>query len=69
MVMAKLYTHFVRAEARAEFYEKGITKGYAKGYARGFREGERRMMALWKGWNARRLQAKQAGRPFTEPEP
>ena len=26
-------------------------------------------MARWKGWNARRLQAKQAGQPFTEPEP
>ena len=77
MVLAKLYTDRVRAEAWAEGWEKGYAEGkakaraqgYAEGYARGFREGERRTMAFWKGWNARRKQAEQAGRPFTEPEP
>ena len=69
MVMEKLYTHFVRDEARAEFYEKGKTKGYAKGYVRGFRAGERKTQARWREWNARRKQAERAGLPFTEPEP
>lgn len=65
MVLAKLYTNLVRAEARAE----GWAEGYAEGYAQGLREGEQKMLALWRGWNARRLQAKSAGQPFTEPEP
>ena len=89
MVLAKLYTDRVRAEAwakgyergkaealaqayeesKAEGYEIGYQEGYEIGYAIGFREGERRMMARWQGWNARRKQAERAGLPFTEPEP
>lgn len=69
MVLAKLYTDRVRAEAWAKGYDKGMAEGYEIGYAIGFREGERRTMAFWKGWNARRKQAEQAGQPFNEPEP
>ena len=65
MVLAKLYTDRIRAEAYAE----GWAEGYAEGYAQGFREGQQRMLTQWRDWNARRKQAVQAGQPFTDPEP
>lgn len=73
MVLAKLYTDLVRAEAWAEGWEKGCaegkTAGYAKGYTQGISEGREEMRALCRDWTARRKQAERAGRPFTEPEP
>ena len=53
MVLAKLYTDRVRAEARSE----------------GRQEGRSEERVEWEAWNERRLVAEREGRPFTEPTP
>ena len=65
MVLAKLYTDRVRAEAR----EAGRKEGYEAARAQGKTEGMQEMLARWRNWNRRRKAAEQASQPFNEPRP
>ena len=73
MVLAKLYTDRVRAEAREagrkEGYEEGRKEGYEEVRAQGKTEGMQEMLTRWQNWNRRRKAAEQAGQPCDEPEP
>ena len=51
----------VREQRRAE----GRAEGVAEGRVEGMEEADR----AWRAWNARRLEAEAADRPFTEPPP
>ena len=51
----------VREQRRAE----GRVEGMAEGRVEGMAEADR----AWRAWNARRLEAEAADRPFTEPPP
>ena len=80
MVLAGMFEEWVNrrrerqmAEAVAEGRAEGIAEGEAKGRAEGIAEGEAKGSvatdALWRAWNARRLDAVAKGEPFDEPPP
>lgn len=62
-----------RAEGRAQGLAEGLAEGLVEGKAEGVAEGRVEGMAeadrAWRAWNARRLEAEAADRPFTEPPP
>lgn len=75
----------IRAKARAEGFAEGFAKSKSEGYAEGFTQGwaigftqglaegismgTARVNAVWKRWNARRLESKARDEPFDEPPP
>ena len=49
--------------------EKYRNKLYRDGLREGYKEGIAEVQQQWEDWNHRRMEAKAANRPFTEPPP
>ena len=59
----------VLARRLEEGLERGREQRRAEGRAAGVAEGMEEADRAWRAWNARRLEAEAADRPFTEPPP
>ena len=58
-----------RERRRAEEYAEGFAEGHAEGFAEGRFEAIAEVNRVWREWNRRRMDAKERGEPFNEPEP